>query len=72
MCDKPCISGKEKKVLWAILMELKGRVRDLEKHAPIDQDGKRPTGAALSECAEMGKPFSTHPIEDNPVLTTSL
>ena len=63
MCDKACISRKEKQVLWAILMELKGRVRALEKHTSVDQEGRRPTGAALSECAEMGKPFSTQPIE---------
>jgi len=63
MCDKTCISRKEKQVLWAILMEMKGRVKALEKHASVDREGKRPTGAALSECAEMDKPFSTHPIE---------
>ena len=65
MCDKTCISRKEKQVLWAILLEVKSRVKALEKHAFFCRGGKRPTGAALSECAEMDKPFSTHPTGEN-------
>ena len=42
-----CMSGKERKILWAILMEIKKRVKILEGIAlPYAGDvGKRPTGA---------------------------